>query len=589
MVSTLSSRLLLPLGLCFLVLFQGCFAQLERPPQQHKQSRLRGRSDCQFDRITAREPNRVLQSEAGVSEFWVSDDQNDELDCAGVEVARHTINTKGLSLPFYANAPELVYVVRGTYLPNYFLVHCGTAFPGCPETFESGKEEFFDKHQKVFRYKEGDILALPAGAVHWTYNDGDTPIVLIVLRDTSNVANQLDRNFKKFFLAGNPQSQEGGYGGQRPDEGWGKQKLQEQESSNIFNGFDNQILQEVFNVEFNIVNQLKGQNDKRGFIVRADNLDVMTPEKQEYQPGNGIAQTICSTQLRANIADPAHADVYNPRGGRISSLNSHKLPILNWLQLSAEKGLLYKNAVLAPHYNWNSHSIIYVTSGNSRMQIVRNDGTAVFDGVVQEGQLIVVPQDFAVVKKAGEQGCEWVAFKTNDNAKTAQLAGRFSFLRALPEEVVANSYQISREQAKELKYNRQEGVILSPTSTSTREKKGINALLNGFQCTSSKLMNTIPCGLGTVGLLGVATKHTRCCNEAKDRRAPSESNSLEGRLTQLHDEEGLGTVGLLGVATKHTRCCNEAKDRRAPSESNSLEGRLTQLHDEEGLGRREKC
>lgn len=422
-----------------------------------------------------------------MSEFWVSD-ENDELDCAGVEVVRHTINTKGLSLPFYANAPELVYVVRGSGIQ-------GTALPGCPETFESssegagrGKEQFFDRHQKVFRYKEGDILALPAGAVHWTYNDGDTPIVLIVLRDTSNVANQLDRNFRKFFLAGNSQSQQGGYGGRRPDEkegrrgsgGWGKQKPQEQESSNIFNGFDDQILQEVFNVEFNIVNQLKGQNDNRGFIVRADNFDVLTPEKQEYQrssPHNGIAQTVCSTQLKANIADPTRADVYNPRGGRVSSLNSHKLPILNLLQLSAEKGVLYKNAVLAPHYNLNSHSIIYVTSGNSRLQIVRNDGTAVFDGVVEEGQLIVVPQDFAVVKKAGEQGCEWVAFKTNDNAKTTQLAGRFSFLQALPEEVVANSYEISREQAKELKYNRQEGVVLSPTSGSTREK-GMNALLN---------------------------------------------------------------------------------------------------------------
>ena len=74
----------------------------------------------------------------------------------------------------------------------------GTTFPGCSETFESSLEGagLLDRHQKVFRYKEGDILALPAGAVHWTYNDGETPIVLIVLHDTSNVANQLDRNFK---------------------------------------------------------------------------------------------------------------------------------------------------------------------------------------------------------------------------------------------------------------------------------------------------------------------------------------------------------------------------------------------------------
>lgn len=83
----------------------------------------------------------------------------------------------------------------------------GTVLPGCPETFETsfasegGREQFSDKHQRVYRYNEGDILALPAGTVHWTYNDGDTPIVTIVLRDISNVANQLDRNFRvNFFI-----------------------------------------------------------------------------------------------------------------------------------------------------------------------------------------------------------------------------------------------------------------------------------------------------------------------------------------------------------------------------------------------------
>ncbi|KAI3790794.1 hypothetical protein L2E82_04107 [Cichorium intybus] len=534
---------LLSLGLCFLVLFHGGLAQIDqrRPlqplqPRRPQQTRLSGRSECQIDRITAREPNRYVESENGLSEYWIPD-ENDELECAGVEAVRHTIYPKGLLLPYYPSAPELVYVIRGQGIQ-------GTVLPGCPETFESsfpsegGREENVDRHQRVYRYKEGDILALPAGAVHWTYNDGDTPIVTIVLRDTSNVANQLDRTFRKFFLAGNPQNQQmqqgsrgqqqrgqgtrrevpgqgGRYeprgrpgqqerdperrrGGQQQEQGYGRREgsrrwgAQGQEGSNIFNGFDDQILQEVFNVEFDTVRQLKGQNDNRGFIVRADNFQVIAPT--QYEQGrersssrgrgsggrggyNGIEDTICSTQLSANLANPSHADVYNPRGGRVSTLNSHKLPVLDLLQLSAERGILYKNAVLAPHYNLNAHSILYITSGNSRLQIVRNDGSPVFDDWVQEGQLIVVPQNFAVVKKAGEQGCEWVAFKTNDNAITSQLAGRFSFVRALPEEVLMNSYDISREQAKNLKYNRQEGVVLSPRSTSPRETAK-NALLN---------------------------------------------------------------------------------------------------------------
>nr|XP_043621177.1 11S globulin seed storage protein Ana o 2.0101-like [Erigeron canadensis] len=498
------SSYVVPLGLlCYLVFFHACVAQI-LPLQSQSQSS--SRSKCQIDRITAREPNRQVTSEAGVSEFWDSF-ENDELECAGVEVVRHTIYSKGLLLPYYSNAPELVYVVQGQGIQ-------GTVLPGCPETFSTmvetkGDEQFFDTHQRVYRYNEGDILALPAGAVHWTYNDGNSPLVAIVLRDTNNVANQLDNNFRKFFLAGNPSrqppqsgprfqpGQPGFQPGQQPAFQPGKQSRQQPgfqpgqsqgqrgfqpgqwpgqlEGFNVFSGFDFQMLMEVFGVEYNTVEKLTGQNDNRGSIVMAENFEIAIPEDQ-YQD-NGIEQTICSTKFSANIASPARADVYNPRGGRISSLNSHKLPILNLLKLSAERGVLYKNAVLAPHYNLNAHSIIYVISGGSRLQIVGNDGSLVFDDMVQKGQLIVVPQAFAVIKKAGEEGCEWVAFKTNDDAITTQLAGRFSYVREVPIEVLSNSYDISREQAKKLKYNRQEGVVLSPRSGTSMEKAK-NVLLN---------------------------------------------------------------------------------------------------------------
>ncbi|KAI3814289.1 hypothetical protein L1987_19040 [Smallanthus sonchifolius] len=401
-LSTITCSRLVPLGLCFLVLFHGCLALL-------------------IEQITSREANRRQVSEAGFSEFWDSGEQ-DELECAGVQVVRHTINPKGLLLPYNPSTPELVYVVK-VFREQWFL-----------DVKKRLKHRRVD--QRVYRYKEGDILALPAGAVHWTYNDGDTPIVVVALRDTSNVANQLDRNFRKFFLAGNPQSQ---HLQQQPTRSTGLPNEQEPPW---------------------------GQRDHPSTGKQPPRRSSGQQQQRERGRDNGIEQTICSTQLSANIASPALADVYNPRGGRISSLNSHKLPVLNWLQLSAERVVLYKNAVLAPHYNLNAHSIIYIISGSSRLQIVRNDGSAMFDGVAQEGQLIVVPQDFAVIKKAGEEGCEWVAFKTNDNAITTQLAGRFSYIRALPEDVLANSYGISRQEAKNLKYSRKEGVVLSPRSTS---------------------------------------------------------------------------------------------------------------------------
>lgn len=57
---------------------------------------------------------------------------------------------------------------------------------------------------------------------------------------------------------------------------------------------------------------------------------------------NGLEETYCSMRVRENIADPARADIYSARGGRIATLNSLNLPILRFLRLSAERGVLYR-------------------------------------------------------------------------------------------------------------------------------------------------------------------------------------------------------------------------------------------------------
>lgn len=83
----------------------------------------------------------------------------------------------------------------------------GVMISGCPETFESsqqsgaeqeqqeqGRQRFLDRHQKIEQFRQGDILAIPAGAAHWAYNNGDEEFVVVVLQDTTNNANQLDSN-----------------------------------------------------------------------------------------------------------------------------------------------------------------------------------------------------------------------------------------------------------------------------------------------------------------------------------------------------------------------------------------------------------
>ena len=478
---------------CSLFLCQINFAQVfeqqqiwQRLQQQQQHRALRSKTECQVERLNAQEPNRRFESEAGVVEFW--DATQEQFECAGVQAVRHEIRRNGLLLPYYSNTPQLIYIVQGSGVHS-------TVFPGCAETFETESPQTrpragdraarrsLDRHQKVWRYRAGDILALPAGVTHWTYNDGEEPIISVSLIDTSNEANQLDLTFRKFFLAGNPQHgvQQQTLGRQQEQAGqYGSRGSEQQNGGNMLSGFDAEILSEAFNVDPEVIRKLQQEAPERGIIVRAENLRFLLPEDRQEEeelreregrrgfPLNGLEETFCTMKLRENIGHPSRSDVYNPRGGRISTVNSNTLPVLNWLQLSAERGTLYRNALVAPHWNTNAHSIIYIIRGNGRFQVVGNAGKSVFDGEVRQGQLIVVPQNFAIVKKAGEQGLDYIAFKTNDNAMISPLAGRLSAIRAMPEEVLMNSYQISRQEAKSLKYNRDELSVFGPGARSSR-------------------------------------------------------------------------------------------------------------------------
>ncbi|XP_044498779.1 legumin B-like [Mangifera indica] len=475
---------LLSFSLGFLLLFHCSFGQREKVVNsQQPQQQQRFQTQCQSQNLNALEPQRRVESEAGVTELW---DQNEEqLQCANVAVLRHTLQSRGLLVPSYNNAPELVYVVQGRG------IH-GAVYPGCPETFQEESqsqsrsrrfsrsersEQSGERHQKVRHIREGDVIALPAGVAHWIYNNGQSKLVLVALVDVGNSENQLDQYLRKFFLGGSPQQEIQG-GGESQSSRKGQQ---EQQSDNMLSAFDEEILAQSFNIDTELARKLQRERRQRGIIIRVEDLELLTPQRQdqeqeygeerEQRQRNGLEETFCTMKLKQNINDPSRADVYNPYGGRVTSINALNLPILRYLQLSAEKGVLYRNAILAPHWNLNAHSVIYVIRGNGRIQIVSDNGESVFDEEIREGQLVVVPQNYAVVKRASSEGLEWVSFKTNELAQISQLAGRFSVLRGLPLDVIANSFDISREDARRLKENRQETTVFSPGSRSQRESK----------------------------------------------------------------------------------------------------------------------
>lgn len=264
----------------------------------------------------------------------------------------------------------------------------------------------------------------------------------------------------------------------------------EEEGHNVFKGFNEEFLAEVFNIDTETARKLQGHDDKReGGIAKVEgDLGILTPsswekrsqEQEEQEPqeqreksrrsresqsGNGLEETICSMKLTHNLGRSKYPDIFVSRAGGIKTANVLDFPVLGWLGLSAEYGVLYKNAMYVPHYTINANTLIYVTKGSARLQVVECSGKSVFDEILEAGQLLMVPQNFALAMRAENEEFEYVSFKTNERAMMATLAGRTSILRGLPEEVVAHSYQLKTTQASQLKNNNPYVLLVPPMSS----------------------------------------------------------------------------------------------------------------------------
>ncbi|CAH1431845.1 unnamed protein product [Lactuca virosa] len=453
--------------------------------------RLGGPELCNLQRLSATQPAQRLEFEGGSIETW--DVNDDQFQCVGVAPMRKTIQPNSLSLPSFHPFPRIVFIEEGEGI-------IGVHFPGCAETFDTGvgqqQQEWprkmgqqgqeepqgfdisADSHQKVRRFRRGDIVAIPAGAVHWTYNDGNQEVVAISINDINNPANQLDMQPRSFFLAGGTSSQS--VQGQRHPTRKQQQQGGNFDFLNIFAGFDTELLAEAFNSDPEIVRSMQ-EPGNRGLIVKVQQpMQFVTPDEQQEEQtpferrqgggaaaSNGLEETICSAKIVYNLDNQREADLFSRQAGKLNTVNEHKLPILSLLDLSAEKGHLQQNALFSPHWSINSHTILYVLSGDAHIQIVSNNGEAVFDEQVNRGNIVVVPQFFAAIAQAGQNGFEWVAFKTNKSPMKSPVAGYTSVFRAMPLEVITNSYDISPSQAQSLKTNREtESMLFSPQRTS---------------------------------------------------------------------------------------------------------------------------
>ncbi|KAL1368096.1 hypothetical protein HN51_022216 [Arachis hypogaea] len=431
----------------------------------HAQSHGDRIGECRLEHLSVMEPTKRVESEGGVAEFW--DDKSQQLQCIGVTLIRYTIRPKGLLLPFYTNAPRIHYILQGKGVMEIVVTGCRAMYRS--STKRGMMSSYSDEHQKIQSIEQNDAVAVPSSSVHWIYNTGHSDLVLFSLVDVANADNQLDPTFRNFLLSGNGNGKEG----EESNNNWFiKKKQREAQEGNVFSGLALETLIGSFNVQREIAEKVQGLKDWRGSIILVkEGLDWLSPEEEEEEEGlekrkkgdvNGIEETLCSYSFVHPLGEPRmHADKYNPRGGHITSLNTPNMAVLQYLQLGLDRGVLYKDAILVPHYNLNCHAVIYCTRGSALVQVINENGKRVLDEEVKEGQVLIVPQHYIVVKKAGSDAFDWVAIKTSDNPIINTLAGELSLVRAIPEAVLMSSYRMERKEARLLK-RKGELTIISP-------------------------------------------------------------------------------------------------------------------------------
>ncbi|XP_065873357.1 11S globulin seed storage protein 2-like [Euphorbia lathyris] len=438
-------------------------ADARRPVMQFegRSSRMMAKQ-CQIQRFTTAQPSHKIESDGGMIEMW--DPMEDHFQCAGAAAMRITIRPKSLSLPKFFPSPRLIYVIQGRGM-------VGISCPGCPETYQMGGSESEERHQRIHRIRRGDIIAIPHGHAHWCYNDGNEDLVAVSVLDLDNKNNQLDQSFRAFMLAGGQSSR------QDPSERsrQGLERMLQDTFQNVMSGLDDEILAESFSVPTEVIRKMK-QNDDMGLIVKCnEDMSMIKPDEEEAEQmrrnddHNGIEETICSSKIRYNMETMREADYYTRHAGKINVLNEQKLPILSSLDMGAERGTLMPDAMYTPHWSMTDMRMVYALRGDIQLQMVDDNGNTVMEERVKEGDMFIIPQFYVVVAKAGSDGFDYITFKTSSMSMQMPMAGSTSMMRAMPVDVIVNSYQVSPSQAMKLKMNRdREAVVFTPTTRMSR-------------------------------------------------------------------------------------------------------------------------
>lgn len=211
--------------------------------------------------------------------------------------------------------------------------------------------------------KKGDILPLLKGEVSWWFNGWDTDTTILFLGETTKA--EIPGEFSYFFMTG---------------------------ILGVLGGFQSDFVEKILDLDKKLVEDIL-TSQQGAVIVKLKNgteFPCRTPHGKVFAP----------------IDTPA-ADVVVKGGGIINSLTETDFSVLVSMGLSARFVRLEGKAMLSPTYVADgSAQAIYVAKGSGLIRVVGNEGKQTFDGQVEEGELLILPQFFAASVIANEGGIE---------------------------------------------------------------------------------------------------------------------------------------------------------------------------------------
>ncbi|CAI5482767.1 unnamed protein product [Closterium sp. Yama58-4] len=427
------------------------------------------------------QPKESVRGSGGRVETWSEDFK--QLQAAEVGAAMITVESQSLALPSYSDSGQVGYVLSGEAM-------AGLLSPmGAPTT--------------VRRLREGDAFVIPRGWARWVWNNGQQPLRIVSLADTSK--GPCPCRYTPFHLMGAQKERFGGvlHGFRRSEsEAFcmasvnfpARHVLVYQFSPRTpFRApFSRDLLAQAWDVEEKDVQQLLEAQKETSFVKvtprlraeleqlvnRLEQAEVLDEEEIEEndQPhfGKGAKRSVSIFADFTYNLKARQPDIYMKRGGTVTSASGYKLPAFRKVGFAVARFSLEGNAMTAPKWLANAAAMLYVTKGKGRVEIAYPDGKQALRHDVKEGDFVVVPASFPHAALAYGEGLEAIAMIPKSRPQPGFLAGANSVFRMLPPAVQRAAFNADEKLLEKLRATRQSefGILPPRKSKGETEEEG---------------------------------------------------------------------------------------------------------------------